>query len=103
MQAARVDPAFRQLCRVQQSFRARLTPKPWRCGYVVPPTHYPRETADDRQRFAEWLAGYDVACAGWATCRFTESVGTGAPAPALETVIRLHDGLTRCEEDLPLA
>src|SRR6266545_1040788 len=31
------DPAFVLLCRVQKSFRARLTPKPWRCGAGRPP------------------------------------------------------------------
>jgi hypothetical protein len=103
MEAARADPAFRQLCRVQQSFRARLTPKPWRCGYIVPPTDFPRETPADQQLFADWVEGYDRACGGWATCRLLESVGGGEAAPRLEAVVRLHDGLTRCDEDLPLA
>lgn len=31
MVATGTDPAFAQLCRAQKSFRARLTPKPWRC------------------------------------------------------------------------
>lgn len=103
MEAAKVDPAFRQLCRVQQSFRARLSPKPWRCTYIVPPTDFPRESAEDQQVFADWLEGYDLACAGWATCRSLESVGDGEALPALEAVVRLHDGLTRCLDELPLA
>ena len=31
------DKHFGLLCKVQKSFRARLTPKPWRCGLKVPP------------------------------------------------------------------
>ena len=26
------DPLYRQLCKTQKCYRARLTPKPWRCG-----------------------------------------------------------------------
>ena len=32
LEAAGSDPAFTHLCRLQKSFRARLTPKFWRCG-----------------------------------------------------------------------
>jgi hypothetical protein len=103
MEAARVDPAFRQLCRVQQSFRARLTPKPWRCGYRKPPTLYPRETPEAERRFAHWLEGYERACADRATCRFLETVGGGSPTPELDSIVRLHDGLTRSDTGLPLA
>ncbi|MEM1059929.1 MAG: hypothetical protein AAGK14_11830, partial [Verrucomicrobiota bacterium] len=38
------DPLFRQLCRGQESFRARLTPKPWRMGLANPPDRYPWDT-----------------------------------------------------------
>ena len=37
------DPFFVKLCRLQASFRARLTPKPWRCGCALPPASFPRE------------------------------------------------------------
>src|SRR5579863_4182705 len=30
------DPLYARLCRMQESFRARLTPKPWRCGLPIP-------------------------------------------------------------------
>ncbi len=35
------DPLYVRLCRAQQSFRARLTPKPWRCGIVGAPVAVP--------------------------------------------------------------
>ena len=31
-EALGADPLYRKLCKAQKCFRARLTPKPWRCG-----------------------------------------------------------------------
>ena len=57
MKALGADPAFLHLCRIQGSFRARLTPKPWRCGQANPPGSFPREP-EAQAAFAEWLAQY---------------------------------------------
>ena len=40
------DPAFVQLCRAQKTFRARLTPKPWRCGLQAPSSDFPRQDGE---------------------------------------------------------
>ena len=69
------DPAFVRLCRAQESFRARLTPKPWRCGCERPAVRFPREHAHDEERFSEWLRRYGKACDAKATCRVVEEVG----------------------------
>ena len=53
------DDAFVRLCGVQKTFRARLTPKPWRCGADQPPNQFPRETAEEQCSFAEWLSQYE--------------------------------------------
>ena len=102
LQHCGADPAFVQLCRVQKSFRARLTPKPWRCQYHVPPGQFPREAAEERQ-FEQWLSGYENACRRYATCKFLETVGSGNTLSALDPLVRLHDTKTRCQEALPLA
>jgi hypothetical protein len=103
LRSANADPAFMQLCRVQKCFRARLTPKPWRCKYHVPPGQFPREKRQELEQFDKWLSGYEAACRGYATCRYLETVGTGGSLSLLDPVIRLHDSRTRCQENLPLA
>ena len=40
-EAVGADPLYRKLCQTQKCFRARLTPKPWRCGVPNPPTRWP--------------------------------------------------------------
>ena len=97
------DPAYVQLCRAQTSFRARLTPKPWRCRHTTPPGDFPRDDPALQQRFEQWLTGYDAACAGHATCRFVEQLGQAPTAAAVAPVLALHDRLTLADSGLPLA
>ena len=104
MKATGTDPWFVRLCLAQKSFRARLTPKPWRCGLKAPPVGYPRTDPAEEQRFAEWLAEYQRACASFATCRFLESVGKGGLGGEGDAeLVALHDRATRATEALPLA
>jgi len=102
MQATATDPYFARLCVAQRSFRARLTPKPWRVSLPVPPGRHPRE-ADARRRFSEWLAKYEQVSHGYATCRYLETVGNAAAKGAAARLIDLHDRAVRCNEALPLA
>ena len=103
MRATGADPAFVQLCRVQDSFRARLTPKPWRVGEKPPPGQFPRDGRDQEAAFAAWLERYERAAASRATCRFVETVGSGWPHPEIAPIVHLHDERTKAESDLPLA
>jgi hypothetical protein len=103
MKATGTDPAFVRLCIAQKSFRARLTPKPWRCRCALPPGEHPRTEDPVRRRFATWLQEYELASQDYATCRYIETLGTGRVGDATEDLVALHDRLTRCSESLPLA
>jgi len=104
MKATGTDPWFVRLCLAQKSFRARLTPKPWRIGLKAPPEDYPRDDAAAEQRYAEWLAEYEEASKPYATCRFLESVGKGGMlGSGNEGLVELHDRITRASGTLPLA
>jgi hypothetical protein len=97
------DPRFVKLCGVQEGFRARLTPKPWRCGCRLPPGQHPREDAEARARFAAWLETYDAACARHATCRYLETIGRDRIPEAARAVVEEHDRTARADSELPLA
>ena len=103
MTAAGTDPAFMNLCVVQKSFRARLTPKPWRCRCPLPPGEHPRTDDEVRQRFADWLGRYESVSSGYATCRYLETVGSARLTGTAKTLVTLHDRVTRAIEALPLA
>jgi hypothetical protein len=97
------DPLYVRLCRSQQSFRARLTPKPWRCGVPVAPSRFPHETPDREAAFQGWLRDYEAASARYAVCETLPSVGDGAVHGDVVPVLRLHDEATRAASGLPLA
>lgn len=104
MAALGADPSFVQLCRAQQSFRARLTPKPWRCGQPNPPSQFPREHPDDQAAFEAWRQAYEQAAESRATCGFVEAVGWGRMHDGAARIVDLHDRQTKAEwKDLPLA
>jgi hypothetical protein len=103
MRSVGADPQFVQLCKIQDSFRARLTPKPWRVGHSGPPGDFPREDAGVQQMFDEWLQTYDRVAASKATCQFVETIGSSSVHPDVAPILALHDEQTKATSSLPLA
>lgn len=103
MKAVGADPAFTKLCRLQESFRARLSPKPWRCGSGKPPSRHPREDNFDKERFAAWLGEYEQKVANKSTCRLLEELGRGWVHEQVQPILRLHDEATKANTTLALA
>jgi hypothetical protein len=103
MQALGADEQYVRLCRAQKSFRARLTPKPWRMEMENPPVRFPFAGTADESAMRDWERRYDAAARGRATCRFVETIGSGREHPAVAEVVRLHDELTGAASGLPLA
>jgi hypothetical protein len=97
------DPLYRRLCDVQECFRARLTPKPWRIGLHAPTVRYPFLEPAAAERFRQWLEGYDAAVPRFATCRLLETHGPHEIHADLAPLVTLHDSLTASAQSLPLA
>jgi hypothetical protein len=103
MQSTGTDRCFIRLCKVQKCFRARLTPKPWRCGALRPWIRYPYRTTEEQQEMQKWIAEYEKQAAHYATCRFIESVGNAEPSADEQILMELHDQITRAASGFPLA
>jgi len=97
------DPLYVKLCKIQDSFRARLTPKPWRCGLRMLKVGFPFTGPYDEERFQEWKAQYDKKCTPYATCKFLASHGGFDIEPAFKELVELHDQHTKASSSLPLA
>jgi hypothetical protein len=97
------DPLYVRLCRFQESFRARLSPKPWRINMGQPPVDFPFETSAAQARFRDWEREYESQSAAWATCAYQASFGAGLVLPEFEALIRFHDEQTKATSSLPLA
>lgn len=85
------DPLYIKLCAVQQSFRARLTPKPWRMGLVRMPGSFPWRDQGVEQRVGEWVNEYDNAREEYAVCELVGVFGAAAADPTIERIVTLHD------------
>lgn len=97
------DPLYRKLCQTQKCFRARLTPKPWRCGIHSRPARWPWADAKAEMLFQKWDAQYQSYAFNWATCSFLLHIGSPSIHPGVEAVLKLHDGMTRVDSVLKLA
>ena len=102
MRALGADPQYIQLCSAQKSFRARLTPKPWRIGMETPPVRFPYESPADERAMRDWEARYNAASSGYATCEFVEELGGGTEHPEVAPLRALHDEHARATSGLPL-
>ncbi|MEP6714828.1 MAG: hypothetical protein ABJC09_04600 [Terriglobia bacterium] len=97
------DARYQKLCQIQKSFRARLTPKPWRCGCDHPPVRFPYEDTRQQALMQQWLAGYEQSSQGYATCQFLAAVGSTSTASGMASLIAEHDTRTKATSGLPLA
>jgi hypothetical protein len=97
------DPLYVRLCESQKSFRARMTPKPWRIDLGPPTVSYPCETPDRQSTYDAWQASYESASAKFAVCAFLTEVGADRNTGAFDDLIDFHDKTTGATTGLPLA
>lgn len=95
------DPIYVTLCATHETYRARLTPKPWRVGWRSLNDSWPR-SAEAQRKAEAWIRRYQQLSAGYAVCR-REAVLGPPPNPVEALVLRRHDLLTGADSGLPLA
>lgn len=91
------DTLYQKLTLKQECFRARLTPKPWRCGCRRPPNRYPWDTADAERRYRAWQQDYEAKSEGFSICRFLEALGPVPTEAPFADIVSLHDRFT-CQD-----
>ena len=89
------DPLYVRLCTAQQCFRARLTPKPWRCDAGKPPARFPFPDGAAELRYREWVQHYEQASQPYAVCRLLGDYGAQTRHPVVTAVLDVHDRYTR--------
>jgi len=94
-----VDERYALLCRQQNCFRARLTPKPARLRLAYPAgVRFPYSAAD-AARMATWIQTYNERSAKYSVCRLVTECGGALSSPILD----IHDKLCKVDVALPLA
>ncbi len=97
------DPIYVELCKRQESFRARLSPKPWRCSVEGPRGRYPFESDADENIYRQWEAQYTDVANGYATCQFVEQFGRQEGVADFRKLMELHDRETKADSGFRLA
>ncbi len=97
------DPLYVKLCKAQECFRARLTPKPWRCGLWPNPLRHPIADPKLLAWNERWIADYETRQVQFATCKFLAPLGNPFVHPDAERIVELHDFIAKANEALPLA
>jgi hypothetical protein len=97
------DPLYVRLCRAQECFRARLTPKPWRCNTGRPPARYPFGSVATEARYRRWEQSYEMDSRPFAVCRFVRQLGSADAHPDVKPILALHDQMACSERELKLA
>ena len=103
MQELGCDPLYVKLCREQECFRARLTPKPWRLRLDRPPARYPFASREHEQKYRRWEQDYQQVSARFAVCRTVAHLGSSRVHPEIEPILSLHDRFCCTGENLALA
>lgn len=96
------DPLYVELCATHDSYRARLTPKPFRVDWAAPSWRWPFTDDLARQGHEEWLAQYRKKADRHAVCRLVSASGA-IPGADEQRLIALHDARCRVGSGLPLA
>ncbi len=91
LQSFNSDPLYVRLCRAQECFRARLTPKPWRCGVAAPPARYPWPTSGAELAYRQWERTYEYAANRYTTCQLIKEFGSTPMPSDAARIVALHD------------
>ena len=92
------DPLYTKLCSAQDCFRARLTPKYWRCKISKPPRRFPWESSEEESAYRTWEEKYNEACKNLTTCKFIASIGNDSIRSDIQSIVSLHDSIA-CRGD----
>lgn len=97
------DPLYVKLTEIQDCFRARLTPKPWRCGLPAPRYRYPLQDAGLEREKETWERRYQDAITDYSVCSQPEFFGGTDVCETVAGIVELHDRFTCGPTTLKLA
>ena len=107
-ESVNTDPTYVWMCKRQECFRARISPKPWRIGLEggdakLAQGVWPIQKSLVAER-KKWVSLYEKAAVDFASCRYEKNLGSDTIHNKCERLRIVHDGYCKAEEPgLPLA
>ena len=96
MKELKADPLYIKLCKRQNCFRARLTPKPYRIGLSNLAHKFPYQESE----IYEWETQYKNVISNYSVCVLLKTLNN---SPELNDLTKLHDQYCNIAANLPLA
>ena len=96
------DPLYASLCHLQNCYRARLTPKPFRIRINGRRFKFPERTEEEAAEEKRWLEEYGAKAEKDSVCRYLGTVN-GPEGESDNAAVRFHDARTKAMSDLRLA
>lgn len=93
------DYLYRILCKKQECYRARLTPKPNRINLKDLRYKFPKIDEQEKDRLISWVKEYDQKSINYASCKFISAHNYNYK----NTIVELHDKITDANTSKPLA
>ncbi|GLS25353.1 hypothetical protein [Marinibactrum halimedae] len=92
MELLKADPVYQRMCKNQNCFRARISPKPWRIGMqrIHPNGVWPVNEEKQSAR-KEWVKEYERKSEEFSSCHFLQDIGSGKVGRDIQSVIDFHD------------
>jgi hypothetical protein len=113
------DELYQRLTTRQKTFRARLTPKPWRIGMLRPPHRFPYASSGSGpsafendpslsaqhaiEEMDDWITLYDDTSLGFHVCTLLEEFGGNSAHPIIDQIVARHDKASCGDSGKPLA
>lgn len=100
---SRADPLYAQMCRKQNCFRARVSPKPWNMGQerMGGPIWPVFDQALTKRH--DWVKRYEKRERDFAACRFVKDIGAGRVDTDVLALVEWHDEMCQARSKKPLA
>lgn len=93
------DRLYSLLCRKQDCYRARISPKPGNMKYPKHRVRFPTNCTEEKNKLSEWLEKYALTARDFKVCSLRESVGIQSKT----SIVQYHDDFCGVNEKLPLA
>ncbi len=96
--ALNVDPLYWRLCKKQNCYRTRLTPKPYRIKCESIRIKLP-DSLERKEEINSWEMGYLKTSRNYSVCKYVRTIGKNS----IDNLVSLHDEYTGATSDRKLA
>lgn len=101
--ALQADPNYVRMCKNQNCFRARISPKPWRIGLEALRSGVWPVKEQSMHARKVWVDEYQMRAEEYASCKFVEQLGSQLTHPKAKHVQSIHDPYCNANLNLEIA